>query len=103
MRYEVTHKTKYVYQSPASLCHNVVYQWPISYPFQQVDAGCWLLVDDCCRGVLKKDSQKKIPTTTIDALLQSTREKTPYLYQLQSSLWSDMTILKVQEGTSSSR
>jgi len=38
MRYEVTHKTKYVYQSPASLCHNIVYQWPKTYPFQQVDA-----------------------------------------------------------------
>ena len=38
MRYEVTHKTKYVYQSPASLCHNIVYQWPATFPFQQVDA-----------------------------------------------------------------
>ena len=38
MKYEVTHKTKYVYQSPASLCHNIVYQWPTTYPFQQVDS-----------------------------------------------------------------
>ncbi|NJN24986.1 MAG: transglutaminase family protein [Cyclobacteriaceae bacterium] len=37
MRYEVTHKTKYIYQSPASLCHNVVYQWPAGFPFQHVD------------------------------------------------------------------
>jgi transglutaminase-like putative cysteine protease len=38
MRYEVSHKTKYIYQSPASLCHNVVYQWPLTAPFQHVDA-----------------------------------------------------------------
>lgn len=38
MKYQVTHITRYVYQAPASLCHNIVYQWPASYPFQKLDS-----------------------------------------------------------------
>ena len=37
MRYRVTHSTKYVYQSSASLCHNVICQSPKAFPFQTVD------------------------------------------------------------------
>ena len=37
MKYEVIHKTKYIYQTAASLCHNIVYQWPAEFPFQQLD------------------------------------------------------------------
>ena len=37
MRYRVTHATKYIYQSSASLCHNIVCQSPADFPFQQVD------------------------------------------------------------------
>jgi len=37
MIYTVTHKTKYVYQTAASLCHNIVYQWPAEFAFQRLD------------------------------------------------------------------
>jgi len=36
MKYEVTHTTRYEYPLPASLCHNIVYQVPAEYEFQQV-------------------------------------------------------------------
>ena len=38
MRYEVKHITQYKYQSPAELCHNIVYQWPSNFPFQVVNS-----------------------------------------------------------------
>jgi len=37
MIYTVIHKTKYLYQTMASLCHNIVYQWPADFPFQRLD------------------------------------------------------------------
>ncbi len=37
MRYEVTHRTIYSYQSPVSLCHNLVYQKPAEFPFQEAE------------------------------------------------------------------
>jgi len=38
MKYRVTHITRYEYQLPASLCHNLVYQMPVNHPFQKVAA-----------------------------------------------------------------
>ncbi|WP_109829443.1 transglutaminase family protein [Reichenbachiella versicolor] len=38
MRYQVRHVTKYKYNSPAELCHNIVYQCPSDYPFQKVNS-----------------------------------------------------------------
>ncbi len=37
MKYKVKHTTKYTYQSLASLCHNLVYQVPGSFPFQEIE------------------------------------------------------------------
>lgn len=37
MKYQVTHITRYEYQLPASLCHNLVYQVPVNHAFQQVE------------------------------------------------------------------
>lgn len=37
MKYSVKHTTKYVYQSPASLCHNIVYQIPGYFSFQRIE------------------------------------------------------------------
>lgn len=37
MKYRITHITRYEYQLPASLCHNVVYQVPVNHSFQQVE------------------------------------------------------------------
>jgi transglutaminase-like putative cysteine protease len=36
MKYRVTHITKYDYQTPTALCHNIVVQSPARLPFQQV-------------------------------------------------------------------
>src|SRR5450432_1986611 len=36
MKFEITHTTYYEYPQPASLCHNMVYQVPGDYDFQQV-------------------------------------------------------------------
>ncbi|WP_416865321.1 MAG: transglutaminase family protein [Imperialibacter sp.] len=36
MKYRVTHITKYDYQTPTALCHNIVVQTPARLPFQQV-------------------------------------------------------------------
>ena len=36
MNYKVTHTTKYIYQTPASLCHNIACQSPRAFPFQKV-------------------------------------------------------------------
>ncbi|XOV94797.1 MAG: transglutaminase N-terminal domain-containing protein [Bacteroidota bacterium] len=36
MRYEVTHITSYVYDFPASLCHNIIYQIPSVHPYQKL-------------------------------------------------------------------
>lgn len=36
MKYQVIHKTKYEYQAPASLCHNLICQGPGSHPYQEV-------------------------------------------------------------------
>ena len=38
MKYEVVHETKYVYDTPASLCHNIIVQAPQNYDFQKVEA-----------------------------------------------------------------
>jgi transglutaminase-like putative cysteine protease len=38
MRYRVKHQTTYEYQSPVSLCHNIVFQLPIKNDFQTVDS-----------------------------------------------------------------
>ena len=37
MKFQVTHITRYEYQLPASLCHNLVYQVPVNHTFQQVE------------------------------------------------------------------
>ena len=37
MKYHVNHTTKYIYQTSASLCHNIVYQMPGNFPFQNTD------------------------------------------------------------------
>jgi len=37
MKYQVTHITDYIYQSPASLCHNIMVQTPQDLPFQTVE------------------------------------------------------------------
>ncbi len=37
MKYRVEHTTKYTYQSSATLCHNLVYQIPSVFPFQQIE------------------------------------------------------------------
>ncbi len=37
MRYKVEHITKYIYDFPASLCHNLVYQIPSAHPFQKLE------------------------------------------------------------------
>lgn len=36
MNYFVTHTTHYIYQSPSSLCHNIMVQSPKDLPFQKV-------------------------------------------------------------------
>ncbi|MBV6640936.1 MAG: transglutaminase family protein [Cyclobacteriaceae bacterium] len=36
MKYNVKHITKYIYDFPASLCHNIVYQIPSAHPFQKL-------------------------------------------------------------------
>lgn len=38
MKYKVTHITRYDYQTPAALCHNIVVQVPATLPFQQVES-----------------------------------------------------------------
>lgn len=38
MKYRVTHTTRYIYQSSASLCHNIIFQTPDDYPFQRVES-----------------------------------------------------------------
>jgi transglutaminase-like putative cysteine protease len=38
MKYRVNHTTKYIYQTPASLCHNIACQSPRSFPFQRVNS-----------------------------------------------------------------
>ena len=38
MRYKVKHQTTYEYQSAVSLCHNIVFQYPITDSFQKVDS-----------------------------------------------------------------
>ncbi len=41
MKYNVKHITKYIYDFPASLCHNIVYQIPSAHPYQRlVDFDC---------------------------------------------------------------
>ncbi len=37
MRYDIVHKTQYTYHAPASLCHNLIYQMPVDFSFQQVE------------------------------------------------------------------
>ncbi len=37
MKYQINHITKYIYDFPASLCHNIVYQIPAKHPFQSVE------------------------------------------------------------------
>ncbi|OOQ61597.1 transglutaminase family protein [Mucilaginibacter pedocola] len=37
MKFRITHITRYEYQLPVSLCHNLVYQVPVNHSFQQVD------------------------------------------------------------------
>ncbi|GJM28783.1 MAG: hypothetical protein DHS20C17_14180 [Cyclobacteriaceae bacterium] len=37
MKYQVTHITDYIYQSPSSLCHNIMVQTPKNLPFQLVE------------------------------------------------------------------
>ncbi|HCX20354.1 MAG: transglutaminase [Flammeovirgaceae bacterium] len=37
MKYHITHITDYVYQSPSSLCHNMMVQTPRDLDFQQVE------------------------------------------------------------------
>jgi len=37
MRYKVEHITKYTYDFPASLCHNLVYQIPSAHPYQKLE------------------------------------------------------------------
>ncbi len=36
MRYRVNHITDYIYDSPATLCHNIMFQIPHDFPFQKV-------------------------------------------------------------------
>lgn len=36
MKYHVNHITDYIYDSPASLCHNIMFQIPHDFPFQRV-------------------------------------------------------------------
>jgi transglutaminase-like putative cysteine protease len=36
MRYRVNHITDYLYDAPASLCHNIMFQIPHDFPFQKV-------------------------------------------------------------------
>ncbi len=37
MRYHVTHITRYIYDFPASLCHNIIFQTPSGHPFQTLE------------------------------------------------------------------
>ena len=36
MIYRVKHITDYIYENPASLCHNIMYQIPREFPFQKI-------------------------------------------------------------------
>lgn len=36
MKYHVTHITRYIYDFPASLCHNIIFQSPAAHPFQKL-------------------------------------------------------------------
>lgn len=36
MKYSVTHITRYDYQTPTALCHNIVVQMPATLPFQRI-------------------------------------------------------------------
>ncbi|UXP31458.1 transglutaminase family protein [Reichenbachiella agarivorans] len=38
MKYQVIHTTNYIYQSAASLCHNIMIQIPKDWPFQKVES-----------------------------------------------------------------
>ncbi|MEQ8239288.1 MAG: transglutaminase family protein [Cyclobacteriaceae bacterium] len=37
MSYQVTHITDYIYDNPAKLCHNIMFQIPHDFPFQKVE------------------------------------------------------------------
>ena len=37
MKYKVTHTTDYIYEFPATLCHNLMFQVPPNLPFQDVE------------------------------------------------------------------
>lgn len=37
MKYKVTHITDYIYEFPATLCHNLMFQVPPDLPFQEVE------------------------------------------------------------------
>lgn len=37
MKYKVTHTTDYIYEFPATLCHNLMFQVPPDLPFQDVE------------------------------------------------------------------
>jgi len=37
MKYQVIHVTDYIYEFPATLCHNLMFQIPQNLPFQQVE------------------------------------------------------------------
>src|SRR5690606_35112462 len=37
MRFEVVHVTEYIYEAPATLCHNLMFQIPKDLPFQEVE------------------------------------------------------------------
>ncbi|MEM9324525.1 MAG: transglutaminase family protein [Bacteroidota bacterium] len=43
MRYHVVHETRYVYDSPASLCHNIIVQEPKNQEFQQVESYRYII------------------------------------------------------------
>ena len=46
MKFQITHNTRYEYPLPASLCHNIVYQVPGVYDFQQVNKFGWQITPE---------------------------------------------------------
>ncbi len=41
MKYHITHITDYVYASPASMCHNIMVQFPKDHSFQKVEESSY--------------------------------------------------------------
>ncbi|WP_258104357.1 transglutaminase family protein [Marinoscillum sp. MHG1-6] len=55
MNYHVNHITDYIYQSPASLCHNVMFQVPTDLPFQRVREFSYSIFPDPSFEVVRSD------------------------------------------------